>query len=214
MTLEKRLDNLERSNRNLRAVVMCLIAAITLFTVAARPSPKVLEAEKIVLRDPNGKERGQLFATEKAWGLVLYTENGQQALDLVASTTVNGLMISDQNGYGRQIFTSDTNQTTWGIFHPGSKPAQIEITDKQAGAEIVVRDRSDVQRIELGVTDKGPGLALSDTNGTMRTVLAEGLIASFSKDGTINWSPEWERLSPEEKQKVKGLSPKMPTGKP
>ena len=127
---------------------------------------------------------------------------------------MNGLIISDQTGYGRQIFTSDKDQSTWGIFHPGSKVAQIEITDKLAGAEIVVRDRSDVQRMELGVTDKGPGLALSDTNGTMRTVLAEGLIASFSKDGTINWSPEWERLSPEEKQKVKGLSPKMPTGKP
>jgi hypothetical protein len=214
MTLEQRLDNLERSNRNLRAVVMCLLTAVVLFTMAARPSPKVLEAEKIVLRDPNGKERGQLFASEKAWGLVLYTENGQQALDLVASTTVNGLMISDQNGYGRQIFTSDTSQTTWGIFHPGSKPAQIEITDKLAGAEIVVRDRSDVQRVELGVTDKGPSLALSDDSGTMRTVLSDGQIASFSRDGNISWSPEWERLSPEEKQKMKNLLPKTPTGKP
>ena len=75
MTFEQRLDNLERSNRNLRAVVMFLVAATTLFTIAARPSAqKVLEAEKIVLRDQNGNERGQLFANEKSWGLVLFTE--------------------------------------------------------------------------------------------------------------------------------------------
>ena len=127
---------------------------------------------------------------------------------------MNGLIISDQNGLGRQTFTSDKTQSTWGIFHPGSKLAQIEITDKLAGAEIVVRDRSDVQRMELAVTDKGPGLAVSDANGTMRTVLSDGMIASFSEDGKINWSPEWERLSPEEKQKLKNLLPKMPTGKP
>src|SRR5712691_9591992 len=96
MTLEQRLDNLERSNRKMRAgLVMCLLVAIALFTLGARPSaPKVLEAEKIVLRDTNGNERGQLFANEKSWGLVLYTESGQQALGLVASTAVNGLVIS------------------------------------------------------------------------------------------------------------------------
>jgi hypothetical protein len=214
MTLEQRLDNLERSNRDMRALVILLLAVTALFTMAARPTaPKVLEAEKIVLRDPNGNERGQLFANEKSWGLVLYTENGQQALGLIASTTVNGLLISDQNGYGRQVFTSDNSQTTWGIFHPGSKVAQIEITDKQVGAEIVVRDRSDVQRVELGVTDKGPGFALSDANGTMRTVLSDGQIATLLEDGKINWSPEWERLGPAEKQKLKNLM-KMPTGKP
>jgi len=194
---------------------MCLLVAIALFTMAARPAtPKVLEAEKIVLRDTNGNERGQLFANEKSWGLVLYTEGGQQALGLVASTAVNGLVISDQNGYGRQMFTSDRNQTIWGIFHPGSKLAQIEITDKLAGAEVVVRDRADVQRIELGVADKGPGLALSDANGTMRMVLSEGVVASFLEDGTIKWSPEWEKLNPEEKQRLKHLFPRMPTGKP
>ena len=216
MTVEQRLDNLERSNRNMRAgLVVCLLVAIALFTMAARPTaPKVLEAEKIILRDPKGNERGQLFANEKSWGLVLFTETGQQALGLVASTGVNGLLISDQNGVGRQIFTSDENQTTWGIFRPGSKLAQIEITDKLAGVEVVVRDRSDVQRVELGVTDKGPGLALSDAKGTMRAVLSDGEIASFSEDGKMNWSPEWERLSPEEKQKLKNLLPKMPTGKP
>ena len=58
------------------------------------------------------------------------------------------------------------------------------------------------------------GFALSDAKGTMRSVLSDGEIASFSEDGKINWSPEWERLSPEEKQKVQALSPKMPTGKP
>ncbi len=216
MTLEQRLDNLERSNRNMRAgLVVCLLVAIALLTMASRPTaPKVLEAEKIVLRDQNGNERGQLFANEKSWGLVLFTESGKQALGLIGSTIVNGLLISDQNGYGRQIFTSDTNQTTWGIFHPGSKVAQIEITDKLAGTEIVVRDRSDVQRVELGVTDKGPALALSDGKGTMRTVLSDGQIATFLEDGNVSWSPEWERVSPAEKQKLKNLLPKPPTGKP
>ena len=35
MTLEQRLDNLERSNRNMRAgLVMCILVGIALFTLA------------------------------------------------------------------------------------------------------------------------------------------------------------------------------------
>src|SRR3989442_13559618 len=88
MTVEQRLDNLERSNRNMRAgLVVCLLVAIALFTMAARPTgPQVLEAEKIVLRDPNGNERGQLFANEKSWGLVLFTVTGNEALGLLGPT--------------------------------------------------------------------------------------------------------------------------------
>jgi hypothetical protein len=215
MTLEQRLQNLERSNRRMRfGLILSLLITGGFVTMGARSTPpKVIEAEKFILRDSSGNERGQLFANDKSWGLVLFTENGQKALGLVASSGINGLLISDQDGADRQMFTSDRNQTTWGIFRPGSKLAQLEITDNPAGEELVFRDRSDMPRIEFGVSEKGPGLALSDKHGTTRAVLSDGEIASFSEDGKINWSPEWERLNPQEKQKVKDLT-KMPTGKP
>jgi len=80
----------------------------------------------------------------------------------------------------------------------------------------VIRDRANMQRVELGASDKGSALALSDHNGTMRTVVTETEegIATFSEDGTLHWSPAWDTLSPQEKEHLKGLLPKSPTSNP
>lgn len=61
-TLAQRLDRLERESRRWRWAAAALplgIAAVVLMgQVALR---RVVEAEKFVLRDPNGKERATLF---------------------------------------------------------------------------------------------------------------------------------------------------------
>jgi hypothetical protein len=81
---------------------------------------------------------------------------------------------------------------------------------------VVVRDRGNAQRVELGASDKGSALMLSDSDGTVRTVLTENGdgIATFSGDGTLHWSPAWDKLSPQEKERLKGLLPKSPTSNP
>ena len=85
-----------------------------------------------------------------------------------------------------------------------------------AGTAAAIRDRANVQRVELGVSQKGSALALSDGNGMVRTALAgdeEGII-TFAKDGNLQWSPTWDKFSPKEKEQLKGLLPKSPATKP
>lgn len=73
LEIQGRLDKLECSNRRMKValtVFLCCGAAVML-TGAASTGPKVIDAQKIILRDVAGNERGQLFASDAAWGLVL-----------------------------------------------------------------------------------------------------------------------------------------------
>ncbi len=219
MTIEKRLQALEFSNRLMKlALTVCALAAEVLVALGATPvAPKVLDVQKIILRDEAGNERGQLFATDKAWGLVLFKKDGTKAVSLFAvPTQANGFLVADRNGNLRQTVTADLNETNWSILRPGSDKAQFELTDNAQGTALVVRDRANVQRVELGASDKGSAMMLSDSNGTMRTVLTEGGdgIMTFTDDGTVHWSPAWEKLSPKEREQLKGLLPKFPTSNP
>jgi hypothetical protein len=218
MTIDQRLQRLESSNRIMKtALTVCLLVAVLVVTIGATSvAPKILDVQKIILRDEAGNERGQLFATDKAWGLVLFNKGGTRAASLFVGSEANGLLLSDRNGNVRQALTSDLDKTQWSILRPGSEKAQFEVTDNAQGTAVVVRDRGNAERVELGATDKGSILMLSDSNGTARTVLTENEdgIETFSGDGTLHWSPSWDKLSPEGKERLKRLLPKSPTSNP
>src|SRR5258708_29071639 len=97
--VEQRLNRLERSNRRLKlAVSACLLcAAVMMLMGAASPTTKVIDAEKVVLHDSAGNERGELFANENAWGLVLFNKNKTRAASLVVKDGLNGVLLCDQN---------------------------------------------------------------------------------------------------------------------
>ncbi len=70
--IHERLTRLERSNWLLKVMLSsCLCCGAVVFLMgAASTAPKIIEAQKIVLKDGAGNERGELFATDKAWGLI------------------------------------------------------------------------------------------------------------------------------------------------
>jgi|SRR2546421_7799607 len=209
-----RLDRLERSNRRLKmAVSVCSLGAIAMMLMGATSTaPKVVDAEKIILRDSTGNERGQLFANDNAWGLVLFNKNGTKAASLVVSAGLNAVILYDQNGNLRQTITTNLDQSEWNIFHPGSESAQFGIIDNGEGTALSFRNRANNPQVELGVSSKGSSLNLSDSNGGIRAVISGGEIgfASFTKDGNLEWSPRLDQFSPEEKKKIKALVPKLP----
>jgi len=212
--IKLRLSRLERSNRRLKvAFYVCFCSGAGLILMgAASTAPKVIEAEKIILRDGAGNERGQLFANENAWGLVLFNKDSTKAASLLVSSTLNGVVLFDQNGNLRQTMTVNLEETKWDVFHPGSDAAQVELSDNGLGTALSFRDRANKPRIEMGVSPKGSGLSLSDEDGGIRASIIGGNpgFASFSQDGGIEWSPAWDKLSPEEKKKLKPLLQKMP----
>jgi hypothetical protein len=181
--------------------------------MAARPTaPKVLDAEKVVLRDGAGNERGELFASEGAWGLVLFNKNNTKAATLMGGNTFNGLILCDQDGNVRQSMTTNLTESHWSIFHPGSESPQFEVVDAAQGTVLSFRNRANNPQIEVGVSQSRGAMSMSDSNGRIKTVISGDEIgfASFSKDGTIAWSPGFDKLSPEDQRKVKASGTKMP----
>ena len=131
MTIDQRLQKLESSNRVMKtALTVCILVVVSVVTIGATSvAPKVLDVQKIILRDEAGNERGQLFATDKAWGLVLFNKSGTKAVTLFAASEANGFVLADRNGNVRQALTSDLNETNWSIMRPGSDKAQFELRD-------------------------------------------------------------------------------------
>lgn len=200
----ERLDRLELSNRRLKAMLSILLCtgAVLLFVGAA--APKVVEAEKFILRDAGGVARGEIFANENGRGLVFFNKNGERALALLVSDQVNGLIVMDQNGNVRQSITSKMDGSNLSVYHPGSDSAQFEVVDSGLGTAITFRDRTNGDRVSMGISDKGAAVTLNDKNGAARAVMSDGGLSfvSFSKDGDIAWSPGWDKFSPEEQRQI------------
>jgi len=147
MTVEERIERLERNNRRLLAG---LVAVILLgIGVAAIPNPggdvvDEVRARKFTLVDVNGKERAMLDMTEDGPVLRLYDEIAKVCAELNAAKTGPTLRLYDENGKSRAGLTV----TKDGI--PG----------------LAMIDENDKSRVVLCVTKDGmPELAMFDENG-------------------------------------------------
>jgi hypothetical protein len=211
---ENRLACLEKCNRQPKAVALICVLGIVAFAVmgAGQTAPKTLEVQKIILKDALGNERGQLFTTDTAWGLVLFNKDGSKSSSVFVTRDTNGIILNDPNGNQRQVLNSDLNQSQFEVFKPGSDSAQIAFTDNAGGTGLVLRDRANVGRIGVGVSEKGAVIDLADKNGRTRAMMEDGRIgfAMLTGDGDLKWSPDWDKFSAEEKAKMRSLMPKIP----
>ena len=214
LTESERLDRLERSNRRLKAALLgCACCVLALLVMGAVPSaPKVIETQKLILRDGAGNERGELFASDTFWGLVLFNKNKTRAASLAVGSEANGLLLFDQNGNVRQALTADLNESAWSVLRPGSDSAQFAVTDNPLGTALSVRDRANVDRITLGISQRGAGIGVADADGATRSFIGDSQLGfiTFAKDGTLEWSPDLDKFSPEEQKHLKELIPKLP----
>jgi hypothetical protein len=183
-----------------------------MMTGAASPAPKVIEAQKIILRDTAGNERGELFATDTSWGLVLFNKNNTRAASLAVGSEMNVLLLFDQKGNIRQVFSAGMNESACNVLRPGSDSAQFAVTDNPQGTALTVRDGANNDRITLGLSPQGAGIVLADANGATRTIMGDSTLGFvvFSKDGALEWSPGWDKFSPDEKKRLRELLPKLP----
>lgn len=209
-----RLDKLERSNRRLRGTLtFALVSLLGLAALGATSStPKVIEAERFVLLDAAGAERAVLFSSDKTAGLIFLNKNKTRAASVMVGSETNGVMLWDRNGNLRQVLSSDLDESAWNIFEPGSDKPQISFTDNQQGAALVVRDKTNHDRVSLGFSAQGSALMLGDEEGVTRSaVTADGLgFTTFSADGSLEWSPTLAQMTPDQQKRLKGILPKLP----
>lgn len=94
--LIKRVEKLERENRLFKiAAVAIAVAAIPLLLMGATKAPRTIEAEKIILRDSNGRARVTIGTPE----------NSGVAVDMKPDAPV--IWLSDNKGTDRTIITTD-----------------------------------------------------------------------------------------------------------
>ena len=87
MTVEQRLERLERQNRWLKriATVCVAVVAVVFLLRQGKDKPRVVEAEAFVLRDSEGKQRAVLSMEKpNTPSLVLLDQNGTKRVYLLA----------------------------------------------------------------------------------------------------------------------------------
>jgi hypothetical protein len=202
--LTKRLDRLECENRALkrrsallmRGVSVIALAAVLTFASGARLAgvPKVIEAEKFILRDAGGAPRAELLVQDNGVaGLVLLgpgQEDKSDALQLVANTDGTAvLLVKDKQGQPRLTAGVSSDGTpVVGLMNAEGKE-RVALAVKATGvAGLVLRDSDAKTRISLSVCPDGNDWLRFDRQGNRRAglgVFPDGGVALnlFDRDG-------------------------------
>jgi hypothetical protein len=199
MTIEERLENMERELARLKRRNRWLLGAILLVagglivpgmfeTTAIRAraqaggTAKEIRAKKFILEDEKGKVRTILAMSPIGPILGMYDENGKTRATLGMGKDGSALFLGDEKGKHR-----------------------AELGMAKDGACLVLRDENDKIRIGLGTAKNGLslGLALADENDKLRfmagkieivtqdgktIVCPESSLVLFGPDGKVIWS--------------------------
>ncbi len=188
-TLARRLDRVERENRRLKragVVALAVIAAVVLMGQATGNVAKVVEAEKFVLRDADGKGRARLESLPS--GLVRLAlldkdENIQSVLGVGVVGTPS-LVLAGRN--------SKTILTTrfLSVSGKGGK-SRLTLAVLPSGAQsLVLTDNTARTRAELAIeVDGSPTFGLFDRTGTARAILGSTSLEN-EETGVIEKRPE------------------------
>ena len=194
-TLTQRLDRLERGNRRLKlavAVLLISLAAVGVMgQVSPKAAPKVIEAERFVLRDTSGKPRATLVvAADGTSGLSLYDQNGKGRLRLYVDTSGPSLALADQNGKLRATLRLDADGSPGlTLFDRGEKLRGGLGLHTDGSPLLGLLDQSGKLRATLGVATSGPSLVLHDENQKYRAVLGHAALKTTAA-GTVEQRPE------------------------
>ncbi|MBI4490237.1 MAG: hypothetical protein HY694_14230 [Deltaproteobacteria bacterium] len=222
--LVRRLERLERANRRLKWITVGFFVGLAaLLTMGqAKPSKvaKVIEAEKFVVKDPNG--RGSITlgllteGAESNYGLLI--SNDSKDGHRVAALSRNGLWLMRLKYGGVQLSAKPADmgllssvEVDFGGFKVRGKDFNTRASLGMAsdGEPILAFDDRNRQiRVALSLLPSGtPSLQLNDKDGKTRAVLGsttltgtqtgqvriqpESSLTLFDKDGKVIWkAPE------------------------
>ena len=149
----ERIGKLEAQNRRLRraGVAILVLVSAVIFMGQAAPSPRVVEAQKFVLKDSDGKVRGWMGTIGTGSELNLGNVNAQPMMRLIVSSDASDL----------HFFGSSKSGMNLGL-DSGNPDISMVAAEKNGGT-----------RITFG--KDGPTLTLEDTKGYSTIVGANHL---------------------------------------
>jgi len=205
--LTQRLDRLERENRRLKvtgAVLVLALAAGGVMGQVPKAVPRVVEAERFVLRDTKGKVLATLGTEASTPSLALFDQNGKtRAVLMVLANGAAGLFVDDQNGKTRVLLGVGADGTPAVSLLDQNEKRRAALGVGADGTPLLsLADQNEKIRAELSVHTSGPSLVLRDENrnravlghtaleatatGTVEQRPASSLVL-FDKDGKAIW---------------------------
>jgi len=145
--IAERLGKLEEQHRKLKwggVTIFAAISAVVLMGQAV-PSPRVVEAQKFILKDENGNVRGWMGVIGKGSELTLGNANAQPMMELMVSTDASDL----------HFFGSHKSGINLGVNSGDPALSMIDTEGNEAG---------------IALAKDGPSLALKDAKGFFTVV--------------------------------------------
>lgn len=154
--VDDRVARLERKLRELQLACGALTVLLILFVLAfmggntggsAQRTFKVLEAERLILRDAKGAVAGTLAVTDRGPALQLFDSKGKLRINTAIFDGNPNITLGDENEVGRAILAL-----------------------VPTGPGLMLYDDSYAPRAQLDVGKEGPRLFMNDQNGFQTTV--------------------------------------------
>ena len=158
-TVVRRLDRVERENRRMKqagAVALAVIGAVVLMGQATKV-PKWVEAEKFIIRDANGKLRGELGMQGELPGLSLIYNKEMTFNVLVGEKDALLVIEKSRPGMHSEV----------GLYIDDDDSARITVSRKGRGKAVL--GSVSLETTRTGVVEKRPesSLVLIDKAGNV-----------------------------------------------
>jgi len=178
MTIEERLDNMERElgrvkrrNRWLLGAILVLAGGLIVLaaikTIVPQGTFKELRAKRIALEDENGIVRVSLIGDREMSGLWLLNDKGESRASL--SVDKYGPRLSLTAGKNMPSALLSANDSTSGLnLWDEKEETLVSMSVNKNGPGLNLTYKSGKAGVWLYATDIGPGLDLNDYNGKSR----------------------------------------------
>lgn len=219
-SLENRISRLEFSNRRLRRSFVALLltlAAVLLMGNLPNQSPPVLEAQRFVLKDASGHERGSLFATDTSWGLVLYNPDSSKGAAFIVSNLGSAAMLMNAKGSPGVAAMASDDMNTLSITNLKTGHTAAELKNTAEGSALRFLDANQIDRVDVALPPSGGAAVLfNDPMSKTRTMVSENYpgISTWDQQGSFVWAAGFDGLSKDDQEKIRTLMQKFPIAGP
>lgn len=174
MELETRVEKLEKRCRRYEgALILLFFLLFGAFFLAAKEqqsATQAIEAEKFVVKDPEGRERA-------------YLDEG-------------GMVVLDGNGKERIRLGLTEKGATFAFFNENQKP-EMTLSSFEGEPSLVLGDDRRTQSVSLYVLEEGTLVGETDARGKVRALLGvnknKEFLRLFDSAGKLSWSTSGKR---------------------
>jgi hypothetical protein len=176
----ERVDKLETQNRRLRRDGLAILVLLSAFMLMgqAPPSPRVVEAQRFVLKDSGGNVRGWMGTIGKGSELTLGNVNAQPMMRLIVSMDDSDLHFFGSRKSGMNLGLDSGNADISMIGAEGNGGARI--TFKEPGPSFALEDAKGFSTIVGATQLEKPKHRKADPSTAASIVLLD-------KDKNVIW---------------------------